>query len=83
MSTTGFKTLSGSFSRYSNEILKDFFEMFLSKKLEIWDFHPSIMATTGFQTLSGSFSRYSNEFLKYFFHIFFWPKYVEKMKFCP
>jgi hypothetical protein len=74
MSTTGFKTLSGSFSRYSNEILKDFFEMFLSKKLEIWDFHPSIMATTGFQTLSGSFSRYSNEFLKYFYHIFFLAK---------
>jgi len=34
MSTVGFKTLTGSFSRYWNEILKYFFQKILPKYVE-------------------------------------------------
>jgi len=34
MSTIGFKTLTGSFSRYGNEILKDVFQKIIPKYVE-------------------------------------------------
>ena len=63
MSTVGFKTLTGSFSRYCNEILKDFVQKILPKCVEQWNFYPQIMSTVGFKTLTGSFSRCCNEIL--------------------
>ena len=79
MSTTGFKTLNGSFSRYSNEMLKDFFVRNMFVKICGNMKFPSInYVMTGFKTLSGSFSMYWNEILKVLFQIFFWSKYVEK-----
>ena len=60
MSTVGFKTLTGSFSRYCNDFV---FQKILPKYVEKWDFYPQIMSTVGFKTLNGSFSRCCNEIL--------------------
>ena len=60
----GLSDIDGATHFQGIAIVKVFFNICLSKYVEQWNLHPSILSTISFKTFSGSFLRRGTEILK-------------------